>query len=104
MPPSDVANLRASPSWQGRLAAAHTIPRELRGGRMCSPRPASGGVGAPALLLLGGASPPLFADEIAAVQSALPHAHTVVLPGQGHVAMNTAPDLFLRELLSFLEK
>jgi hypothetical protein len=32
LPPQVVEQLRAQPSWQARIAAARTIPRELRGG------------------------------------------------------------------------
>jgi hypothetical protein len=36
------------------------------------------------------------------VAAALPDCRVVVMPGQGHVAMNTAPELLLKEVLSFL--
>jgi pimeloyl-ACP methyl ester carboxylesterase len=39
---------------------------------------------------------------IEVVNAALPNSRIVVMPGQGHIAMDTAPDLFLREVLSFL--
>jgi hypothetical protein len=32
----------------------------------------------------------------------LPASRTVMLPGQPHTAMDTAPELFVRELLAFL--
>ena len=56
----------------------------------------------PTLLLLGGASPANVAAATHAVAAALPNAQTVVLPGQGHVAMDSAPDLFMTEVLQFL--
>jgi pimeloyl-ACP methyl ester carboxylesterase len=36
------------------------------------------------------------------VHAALPKSRLVVLPGQQHTAMNTAPELFVREVLQFL--
>src|SRR5258708_40058617 len=34
----------------------------------------------------------------------LPNSRILVLPGQQHIAMDTAPDLFVREVLAFLAK
>jgi pimeloyl-ACP methyl ester carboxylesterase len=103
MPPAELTLLQKLPNWPARVAAAHTIPRELSG---------SGGykldaahfkqMKTPTLLLLGGASPPMFKAAIDLVHKALPSSSVVVLPGQQHTAMNTAPDLFLREVLAFL--
>lgn len=32
----------------------------------------------------------------------MPHSRIAVLPGQQHVAMDTAPDVFLHEVMAFL--
>jgi pimeloyl-ACP methyl ester carboxylesterase len=56
------------------------------------------------LLLLGGDSPSFSKAAIEAVNGALPNSRIVVLPGQQHIAMDTAPDLFVREVLAFLAK
>lgn len=56
----------------------------------------------PTLLLLGGDSPPFLKAATEAVHAALPKSRLVVLPGQQHTAMNTAPELFVREVLQFL--
>jgi pimeloyl-ACP methyl ester carboxylesterase len=37
------------------------------------------------------------------VSAALPNSRVVVLPGQQHIAMDTAPDLFVREVVAFLD-
>jgi pimeloyl-ACP methyl ester carboxylesterase len=42
-----------------------------------------------------------FRAALELVQAAIPHAELVVLPNQQHAAMDTAPDMFLRELLRF---
>jgi len=54
------------------------------------------------LLLLGGNSPPFFRAALERVQAAIPSAQLVVLPGQQHVAVDTAPELFARDVLAFL--
>jgi pimeloyl-ACP methyl ester carboxylesterase len=58
----------------------------------------------PTLLLLGGDSPSFSKAAIEPVNGALPNSRIVVLPGQQHIAMDTAPDLFVREVLEFLAK
>ena len=103
-PAEELRLLRTLPNWPARVAAAHTIPRELRINddyHLDATRFTAMHV--PTLLLLGGSSPPMFKAAIEAVAAALPHARVVVMPGQQHAAMNTAPDLFLREVLGFLE-
>lgn len=58
----------------------------------------------PTLLLIGSDSPRSLQLPSEAVASALPNARIVVMQGQGHIAMNTAPELLLRELMSFLNE
>jgi pimeloyl-ACP methyl ester carboxylesterase len=41
-------------------------------------------------------------ESTAAVAAALPHSQIVVMPGQQHIAMDIAPELFLHEVLTFL--
>jgi hypothetical protein len=52
--------------------------------------------------LLGGDSPPIFRQVIDVVSPALPASRIAVMPGQQHVAMDTAPELFLKEVIAFL--
>ena len=40
---------------------------------------------------------------VCALEAALPDARVVVLPGQRHVAMDTAPALFTAEVMNFLD-
>ena len=103
LPEQTIAHLRTLPPWRARVAAAHTIPRELRSTDMYRFDPDRlQEVEAPTLLLLGGASPPVFAAGTHALAEALPDARVVVLPGQGHAAMDTATELFTTEVLRFL--
>jgi pimeloyl-ACP methyl ester carboxylesterase len=101
--PKELEMMKALPSWQGRVAAAHTIPRELRTHYAYPFEPARfAELRTPTLLLLGGASPPFYKAAVEAVNGAVAGSRIAVLEGQQHVAMNTAPELFLREVLAFL--
>ena len=57
----------------------------------------------PTMLLLGGDSPSILREAIETLDSALPNSTVVVMPGQQHIAMDTNPDLFLREIFAFLQ-
>lgn len=104
LPEQQVEQLRSFPAWQGRLAAAHTIPRELtasNGGYTWRPERFKN-LRTPTLLLLGGDSPAFFGAAIEALHGALPQNRLVILPGQQHAAMDSARDLFTREVVRFL--
>lgn len=101
--PSQVDALRSAPNWPARVKAAHTSYRETQAPatyQLDSDRLAE--VTTPTLLLVGGESPPFFRDATKALDRALPNSRIVTLDGQGHVGMNTAPDLFISEVLAFI--
>lgn len=103
MPPHEMETLRSSPSWPARIAAAHTILREMRGSNEYVFEPGRfSSLTTPTLLLLGGDSPAFFKAGIEAVHAALPNSQVRVMPGQQHAAINTAPELFTREVYEFL--
>ena len=62
------------------------------------------GVTRPVLLLLGEDSPASVHEEVRGLARALPDARVRVLPGQQHIAMDTAPELFAREVTAFLDQ
>lgn len=102
MRPGDIAALKASPAWPARLAAAHTIPRELRATATFSLAAAHPErISVPTLLLHGGDSPDFFKGPMARLATAIPHARSVALAGQQHVAMDTAPDMLTDVILKF---
>jgi pimeloyl-ACP methyl ester carboxylesterase len=104
VPPAQLAVMRGLPAWQARVAAAHTIVRELHTSDTYTFDPARvKDVRTPTLLLLGGASPTFFATAIDVVRRALTNTRLVVLPDQTHVAIDTVPELFAREVLAFLD-
>jgi pimeloyl-ACP methyl ester carboxylesterase len=92
----EVALMRAHPSWAGRLAAAHTIPRELRAAEQFHFEPARfADLQVPITMFVGGNSPAFLKDATARLHAALPTSEVRVLEGQKHAAMNTAPSLFV---------
>lgn len=103
VPPHELELLRSVPAWPARIAAAHTVLREMRGSEDYVFDAAQfADLRVPTLLLLGGDSPPIFKRAIEVVHAALPSSRIAVMPGQQHTAMNTAPELFVREVLGFL--
>jgi hypothetical protein len=56
----------------------------------------------PNLLLLGGNSPEFVRRATEMLQETLQNVKTVILDGQQHVAMETAPEMLQKEVLSFL--
>lgn len=105
MPASELAQSRASSAWSARLAAAHTLPRELRAHEGYHFEPDRfKDLALPTLLMVGDDSPPRFKRAIDTLSATLSNSRTVVLFGQQHIAMDTAPDLFIGELLAFLSE
>jgi pimeloyl-ACP methyl ester carboxylesterase len=104
MPEADLAELRLLPMWQRRVQLAPTIPRELTIDLTYVFDPARfAELVVPTLLLLGGDSPDVFSRAIAVLAETIPVATVTVLPGQQHVAMDTALEVFLGEVLRFLD-
>jgi pimeloyl-ACP methyl ester carboxylesterase len=99
----DMASLRAAPSWAGRVAAAHTLPREIAGetGAGLEAEQAAC-IRAPVLLVTGEASTDPARTEVRAVAAALPDARHLELSGQQHVADILEPETFAQHLLEFL--
>jgi len=103
--PAALEQLRASALWAPRVAAAHTIPRELRAEEGYRPDPeAFASRALPALLLLGSESPEWARKGTEVAQSVLPNSRLVVLEGEGHIALMTAPELVAGEVSRFLGK
>lgn len=102
-PAAEIAMRQGLPNWPARVAAAHTILREMRlteayafePGRFAAMR-------TPTLMLLGGDSPPFLTRATEVVHQALPASRLVVMAGQQHAAMDTAPELFVAEVFAFL--
>ena len=103
VPEGDLAHYRALPVWKVRVELAPTIPRELAVDREYRFRPERFAAFAiPTLLLVGGDSPPAFREATDVIAGVLPDSRVVVMAGQRHVAMDTAPELFVAEVSRFL--
>jgi pimeloyl-ACP methyl ester carboxylesterase len=102
VPQEQMTIVKSSPAWPGRVAAAHTIVRECRAEESYRlPLDRLSRLSIPVLLLLGGDSPPFFGKVRGVLEGVLPNIRTVVMSGQGHMAMDTAPDLVVKAVLGF---
>lgn len=92
-------------AWAVRLRNAPTVPREIRAMAHYRFEPERfRRMQTPTRLLVGEDSPPLELENAKAVAEALPNARVVVLQGQQHLAMYTAPDVFVREIVQLLKE
>ena len=99
----ELEQVRSQPSWAGRVAAAPTIPREIRAVEEHTFDPEQAAkVTVPTLLLVGAEAPERF--QPGPVLAALPHARLAELPGQEHEADIVAPELVAEQLVAFLQK
>lgn len=105
MPPEEIELLRSQrDAWAVRLGNAPTVPRELKVEQRYIFEPERfGTMQTPTLLLVGGDSPARELENAESVAAALPDARVVLLPGQQHAAMYTAPEDFVHEVVQFLE-
>lgn len=104
LPDFRIDELRAAPNWSARVDEAHTLPREYRAPTAYefeSERFET--VTTPTSLLVGGESPQWTRDATDAFDEALPNSRISILEGEGHVAMNTAPERFVDEVLASVQ-
>lgn len=86
-------------SWPARVAAAHTVPRELRveeAGVLDLDR--LEGLEVPTLLLVGGDSRRFVHDDAAGVADRLENAEVMILDGHEHVAHYVDPPLVAKTI------
>lgn len=103
MPDHEFEMYRQLPMWKERVKIAPTIPREMEIELNYTFDPQKfSDLTIPVLFLLGGDSPPIFKKATEIADNALPNSSVVILPGQQHIAMDTAPHLFAKETLAFL--
>lgn len=103
MSDEDMAAFRAAPSWPGRVAAAHTIAREIRGEVTARlDENVARVIRVPVLLVTGENSADPAKPYAELLARALPNARGIVLEGQEHVADVLDPGLFASRVLPFL--
>jgi pimeloyl-ACP methyl ester carboxylesterase len=99
----EIEQLGGAPTWPVRVSSAHTVAREVRAEEAYELEPGRfSEVAASALLLLGGESPDWARAGAERIRDALPDARIAVLPGEGHAAIMTAPELVGDEVTRFL--
>lgn len=97
----ELEQVRSQPSWPGRVAAAPTIPREIRATfEHTFDAEQAAAVTVPTLLLVGAEAPERFQPR--PVLEALPDARIAELRGQEHEADIVAPELVAEQLIKFL--
>ena len=105
MPAHEIELLRSQKeAWAVRLSNVRTLPREMRSEASYvfkSERFTK--MQSPTILLLGEDSPAREHYNAAGIAAALPNANVIVLPGQQHAAMHTAPELFVRVVAQALQ-
>jgi pimeloyl-ACP methyl ester carboxylesterase len=100
---AEIEAMQGTPAWAARLAAAPTVPRELRAEQAYAMADLRlGDLDAPALLLVGSESPDWARRSTEAYAAAIPGAEVDTLEGQGHGASVSAPELLASELAGFL--
>jgi pimeloyl-ACP methyl ester carboxylesterase len=103
--PEELEQMRASPTWPARVAAAHTVTREVRAEEAYRVDPERfRELAAPVLVLLGDESPDWAPEGTDRIRAALPNTRVSLLRGQGHVAITTAPKLVADEVARFLSE
>lgn len=96
---------RADPVWPARVAAAHTILREIEAeATPAASIEALAGVQQPVLLILGSISRSPFRIGTDALAAALPRASVVTMNGAAHAAHHTHADEFVRVVERFLDR
>lgn len=101
--PQELQILQRTPAWAGRVAAAHTIPRELRAfNEYKTDLERFKTISVPTLLLVGGQTEARRREMFLALSSIIPESQVRDLPGQGHAAHQTAPELLADTLTAFL--
>jgi pimeloyl-ACP methyl ester carboxylesterase len=105
VPPDELALMRSRSTWTERVAAAASLVREVRTHeryRFESDRWRR--LELPTLLLLGADSPRFFVAAIDSLHDALPTSTVRVMAGQQHAAMDTAPEVFVDEVVRFVDE
>jgi len=104
MSDAELGRYRAEPVWPARVAAAHTILRELEA--ETSPAAsieALAAVRVPVLLILGGTSRSPFGVGTRAFADRLAHAEVVTIDGAAHAAHHTHVAEFVAAVEAFLD-
>ena len=108
LPPEELDALRSPSIWPGLVEEARTLYREAEAANEYEFEPARfAEMTTPTALLMGNNHTRMrvdFTSLMDELHEALPDSRIVILEGQGHHAVNTAPDLVIDEILSFVRE
>ena len=105
IPSDEIDALRDAPNWHNRVDGAHTIPRYIRGVNGYEFDPARfADLTVPTLLLSGSETQQWVREATGVLHDTLPNSRLVTFEGHGHVAMLTATERFLDEVLAFIRE
>lgn len=97
--------LKSLPSWRARIQAAPTMLREILSVREYAFDPVRfKDLKMPVLLLVGGETDSVYTAATEALHASLPNSRLAVLPGQPHDAALTVPEIFVQQVLRFLQE
>lgn len=103
MTAEELGAYRANPIWPTRVAAAGTIPRELRAAAdAAASLERLGSVRQPVLQLLGSASLPIFREATMALDARLGDGRFVEIADARHAAHHTHPEAVLEAVQAFI--
>ncbi|HEX9037590.1 MAG TPA: alpha/beta hydrolase [Ktedonobacterales bacterium] len=101
--PQELDLMRRTPAWAARVAAAHTIPRELRAiNAYGADLNRFGTLSLPTLLLVGERTDARRREMFLALNGVIQGSRMRELAGQGHAAHQTAPELLAAAITEFL--
>ena len=105
MSDDEIIAIKSAPTWPARVAAAHTVPREIRefGAHAFDPVRRRGSESR-CCCMVGADSPDDIKADPEVVAAALPDARIHVLSGQAHMAHLSDPKSFAEVVLSFLRE
>ncbi|MFD1520039.1 alpha/beta hydrolase [Pseudonocardia yunnanensis] len=101
LPQSTVDGMRETDIWRARVAAAHTIPRELESVEAFVADERLGKISVPVRLFAGTESPVYLRLAVDAVAERVPGADVVPMRGQAHQAMDFDPEQFVAAVRAF---
>lgn len=104
LPAAAIDQMRGTPIWNNRVAAMHTVLREAKAGNNFRPAHSDAARSAPVRILVGEETAPWLAAAARAAHAALEGSELATLPGQGHIAIDTAPELFISEIVQLHER
>ena len=103
LPQAAVDAMKGTAIWQARLAAVHTLLREGEAAQAWRPEPDRlAAIAGPVRILLGTATTPSLDAASRALAAAMSSWELVLLDGQGHMAIDAAPDLVVDKVLEHL--